>query len=215
MLVKVSNISGVITTLVLLNLCLLAPGNAQTRYEDRIVTIQKDTLRVKITEFGLTSLRYKNIAGDTATIHTISKKEIKTVLFGNGDIEHFAERADEVYTPTETQYYRAVRKTSFQREIATWPTDQLIGQKTIYKQKYISQKIGGVTSIVVGSGIAIFGMGQLINSIFDSDDGAKGTIAFLSGITVATGVGIPLTIFGAKTKRKYRAIEAEMYRRGL
>ena len=182
---------------------------AQQRDADRIYTIQKDTLNVKITEVGLQEIKYKMLLGDTATQNVIPKYKILKVVYGNGDIDDFSLWTSSQEVLPGKKYYRAIPKTPFQREIGTWSDAQLIMAKSKYKSSTVGPIIGGIVAIHLGAVLYVAG---LVNTAFDDAD--RGTPQIIGGL-VGVGGGISLTVFGAKSGRKYRAIKAEMAIRGL
>lgn len=182
---------------------------AQRRDADRIYTVQKDTLTVKITEVGLQEIKYKMLAGDTLTENLIPKYKILRVVYGNGDIDDFTIWTSNQEVSLGKKYYRAVPKTAFQREIGTWSDAQLIMAKSKYKSGIVAPIIGGIVAIHLGAVLYVAG---LVNTAFDDAD--RGTPQIIGGLA-GVGGGISLTVFGAKSGRKYRAIKAEMAIRGL
>ena len=204
---------GIFFSLALLSQATQTQVHAQNRGADLIITIKKDTLLTKITDVGLTSLTFKNWEGDTTT-HTIAKIDVQKVIFGNGDVEEFA-LSD--YTPVASnrdRRYKKIPTTPFQREITGWSTDKLLEKKAFYKQGYPAQKVVGFTAFAVGGGFFIVGLLQTFLSAITSV-GPEGPKRLAIGVGIGGGIGMPLTFLGVKSKRKHKAIEMELLRRGL
>jgi hypothetical protein len=181
---------------------------AQKRNPDIILT-RKDTMSVKIVEVGLSDVKYTQLTGDTLAIYAVAKANIVRVFYGNGDEEEFKPLALVQPVGKDRRYYKMVVKTPFQKEIAQWSTEKLMLEKELYRQKYIPQKVGGIMAFPVGGVLLAVGFAQAIGSLFDND-GPSGAAAAISGVVIATGLGIPLTIIGSQNKKKYKAIETEL-----
>lgn len=202
---------------ILLQLYLLPLGlRAQKRAPDIIVTSKNDSLLVKTLEVGLSLLKYKNIEGDTTTVRTIVKKDIMKVLFGNGDIMKFQHRPDKITTPGITLYYTEIqKKTQYQSQIEGWTTEKLLAKQSSYRKRYTPQKVIGIAGLSAGGGFEIFGIWQFCMSMVNGDKKPKGSIPLVTGIGICTGIGMPFTFWGIRSKQKYRAITMELRKRAI
>lgn len=191
-------------------LFLSMPSFAQDRNADSIFTLRKDTLIVKIIEVRIDSVMYQNI-NDVNRIISISKMDIYKIIYGNGEIEMFSKtlgKGSTIIQGADSQFYKMVLPTPFQRSIAQWPTEKLI-----LEQRHLSDKTAlnftlGFMSIIGGPIICVAGMAK----IFDSSNSAG---ALIGTGNVIAAMGIPLLIFGSKNKKKVRFIKMELGRRGV
>ena len=181
-------------------------SQAQNRGIDRIVTVRNDTMEAKIADVGLEFLKYRNFKGDTTILRTISKREVRKVIYGNGEME-------EVSDPG--MYFNEVPKTRYQKEIEGWLTNKLLKERAFYKPRFRLQKATGMTAFVIAGGLQIFGATQLLISISNRSNEANGTVPILTGIGMGAVIGMPLTYFGIRNRQKYRALTNELRTRGI
>jgi hypothetical protein len=192
------------------------PGQT-ARKHDVIILRDSTKLEVIIQEVNENTVKYKKITDTGGPVFSVSKSEIASILYGNGETEHFTAQSqvyfDEAPVPpvTSSKPYTGKALPFYNLPIRTvqeWDSNQLRANYKFYLKKANTYK--NVGSVGAFGGIILTGVGAiLINSADKRSYGLhNGTfpeieIAGVLFVTAGIGAGIPLTIIGFVKKKSY------------
>lgn len=200
----------------LILLCIAGMATAQ----DVIVKTDNSTILSKVLEITSTEIKYKKWDNQDGPLYSISRSEIKSINYENGEVENFSEvtQTSQKPQPPKVQYLNSYMTKSGGRlylngrPLSNYEIQKLVGQEG-FQQYQKGRKLGqtGIILDVVG-GIALV-VAEAIN-LFSPDlnsnlgPSALDTPAFKTEMTflivgcITLGTGILLGVFGSENIEK-------------
>lgn len=218
--------------LVIASVCSIVNSYSQ----DTIQFVSKQILVVKISEIGLSDVKYNRFDNLTGPQYIVSKKEISFIKFANGQIDRFQETVVEappvVYNnvpeapagPTKIQAYgnrlsynnRNLNDTKLLMLIQNYPSEE---GKSKLKKEYVLMKNYKSTQYIVGfSGLGLGLACPIIGGVIAADTPSNGLlfiknnnvqtvmISAVAGIIVGVTCSVISSVFKAKRYKKRREI---------
>ncbi|MEO6686942.1 MAG: hypothetical protein ABIN24_13305 [Dyadobacter sp.] len=182
-----------------------------TRKNDVIVTRTNEKIEAIIQEVDANTVKYKKATDPDGPVFKIDKKEISSILYGNGEVEKLDNATDEYFAPGKVPPPVIYNKEP-EKNYNTRSGSDLQKLKTdfaLYAKKSAKYRNMGLVGVSVGvlfttAGILLAsGSNSYYNSqgalVYDTD-ATVGSLLILAGL----GGGIPLTIIGFSNQKKYR-----------
>lgn len=181
------------------------------RKNDVIITKTNEKIEAIIQEVDASTVKYKKASDPDGPVFTIDKKEISSILYGNGEVEKLDNATDEYFAPGKVPPPVIYNKEP-EKSYSTRSGSDLQKLKTdfaLYAKK--SSKYRTMGLIGVSTGVLFTTAGILLasgsNSYYNSNgvlvydtDVAVGSLLIVAGI----GAGIPLTIVGFINQKRYK-----------
>ncbi len=181
------------------------------RKNDVIITKTNERIEAIIQEVDAGTVKYKKASDPEGPIFNIEKKEISSILYGNGEVEKLDNATDEYFAPGKVPPPVIYNKEP-EKNYNTRSGSDLQKLKTdfaLYAKKSSKYRNMGLVGVSVGvlfttAGILLAsGSSSYYNSngvlVYDTD-AAVGSLLILAGI----GAGIPLTIIGFVNQKRYK-----------
>lgn len=192
---------------------------AQGRKPD--VMVKKDNSKIEgvIQEFSSTTIKYKKVSDPSGPTFTIDKSELKTILYGNGDIDELVkssatpaviDKDGDVAVPTK------MSKNDFINLVHSADSEHLKNLKTGYKQRASKKMIGGIVATVFSIGAFVGGVLLIQDANYYQDDEPAerpvgyGCLVLGSGFST---LAILSFIKGGRFKSRVALVEQELRKR--
>jgi len=184
--------------------------NAQpARKNDVLIKRDSSKVEVLIQEISESQVKYKKISDLEGPLFTILKKEIATIIYGNGEVENFPapiEQYFEEVTVAPVVPYKE-EKPEVKRP---GNSAQLEANYKLYARKAATYKTMGIIGGAVGVLFTVVGIVTVSDAVRSYNNSqissysyqnrvAGGTLLTMTGL----GAGIPLTIIGLVKRKSY------------
>lgn len=187
-----------------------------------IVTRTNEKIEAIIQEIDALTVKYKKVSDPEGPIFKIDKKDISSILYGNGEIEKLDNASEEYFAPDKTAppviYQKPAERTYDNRSgvYSSQNTDQLKKNYNLYLKKSRGYKKLGIIGASAGILFTVIGFIKVSDEInyyntygyYQSESNlTAGSLLFTAGL----GAGIPLTIIGFVKGKRYarKAIDAQ------
>lgn len=199
-----------------------------TRKSDLIIKRDSTKIEALIIEVNELTIRYKKYSDKEGPDFSLAKKDVASVIYGNGEVEHFA--APEIYfdeAPLPVTPYQSDAPANRYRRgsVQSLDTRQLNFNYSFYLKKAAKYKTMSVVGASLGSLMTIAGIITASAAVRDMNAaGGSSSQAidsrFAGGVMLTTmGIcaGIPLTIIGVVKHKSYNKkallVKEELQRR--
>ena len=188
-------------------------SHAQTSRKNDVIILRDSTkLEVIIQEVQESNVKYKKITDISGPVFSVGKSEIASILYGNGEKEHFAEQSQVYFDEAPVPPVTSSMPSSEQarpfynlpiRTVKEWDSNQLRANYKLYLKKANTYKKMGTIGAFGGAAMMGIGIGIMSSSNTNSYNSFSnflgGYVVFIAGL----GAGIPLTIVGFVKKKSY------------
>ncbi|GLU56350.1 hypothetical protein Dfri01_58110 [Dyadobacter frigoris] len=192
------------------------------RKNDVIITRTNEKIEAIIQEIDASTVKYKKASDPEGPVFTLDKKEISSILYGNGEVEKLDNATDEYFAPGKVEppviYNKPAERTYDNRSgvSSSQNSDQLRRNYNLYLKKSRSYKKLGIISASAGILFTVIGFIKVSDEInyyntygyYQSESNlTAGSLLFTAGL----GAGIPLTILGFVKGKRYarKAVDAQ------
>ena len=196
--------------------------------QDMIVTKDSRKIEAKVTEVNADNVRYKNFNNQDGPVYSLSKNDIVTIIYQNGQVETFGTASSRPSTsaqPSATsaqsssasaQTARSSNSGMAQNQRPVNIIDEMrVNYPNLYQQYASGRRMKTAGGVLTGVGIGSFVLG-LVVMVVGEDEGddemlAGGAVLFTTG-TVLLAVGIPvLAVGGGKQRRAINEFNRQYY----
>ncbi|MBE9465862.1 hypothetical protein ACFP1I_25520 [Dyadobacter subterraneus] len=181
------------------------------RKNDVIITRTNEKIEAIIQEVDAGKVKYKKASDPDGPVFTLDKKEISSILYGNGEVEKLDNATDEYFAPDKTPppvIYNKEPERSYNTRSGN-DLEKLKSDFRLYAKKSTKYRTMGLIGISAGvifttAGVLLVsGSSSYYNSngtlVYDTD-ASVGSLLIIAGI----GAGIPLTIIGFINQKRYK-----------
>ena len=193
--------------------------NAQNARKHDLI-IKRDSVKIEalIQQVDESIVKYKKRSDPDGPVFSVAKKEIASIIYGNGEIENFPaptdQYFDEISVPPVATYQNpetpAKIYSGAEGQIRSRTTEQLKSNYQLYVKKAATYKSMSIIGSSVGILLTVIGIVTIAEATpsynmygvsTNSYDAklAGGTLLMMAGL----GAGIPLTIIGLVKKKNY------------
>ena len=194
--------------------------NAQSIRKHDVI-IKRDSVKIEafIQQVDESTIKYKKRSDPDGPVFSVTKTEIATIIYGNGEVEHIAATNEQYFgetnVPPVVNYQRNETPervyNGVQGGLSARDTKQLKSNYKLYLRKAASYKTMSIVGVSAGALLTVIGIVTISSATdtYNSTYGASttsydakvagGTLLMLAGL----GAGIPLTIIGLVKKKSY------------
>jgi len=189
--------------------------------QDIIVTKDSKKIEANVTEVNVDNVRYKNFHNPDGPVYTLSKSDIVTIIYQNGQVETFETARSTPVTSTQTAPASA-QTTKVSASGVTQPARNInmvnemrVNYPALYSQYASGRRMKTAGGVMTGVGIGSFILGIAVMAVGveeDDDDMIGGGAVIFTAGTVLMAVGIPvLAVGGGKQRRAIREFNRQYY----
>jgi hypothetical protein len=217
-------------TIILLSCCICFSYAQETRKNDLIIKRDSSRIEALILEVDEQIIRYKKYSDREGPTFSLSKKDIASIVYGNGEVEVFEALPeiyfDEVPAPIVTQPNKPATSRYRSGSTHALSSDQLRTNYQFFLRKntkYKTMAFMGISAGVLCTVIGIITLDQAnreYNAAYGHSTQAYENKLLGGALLVTGGIfgGVPLTVVGLINKNRYAkkatAVEHELKRRG-
>jgi cytochrome c biogenesis factor len=184
--------------------------------QDIIVTKDSKRINAKVMEVNEDNIKYKNFDNQDGPVYTLSKSNIVTILYKNGQVETFETESSKPAAATQiTQVPRQTNAMSNRTQVVS--SDNILADMKAYSPALYSQYKSGKRmatsgSILTGVGGVSAGLGAVFVLMNRSGEMVNVGYGFLvmGSLSAAAGVSI-LIVGGSKKNNAVRNFNRQYY----
>lgn len=203
---------------------------AQTARKPDVIVLKTNTkLEVIIQEVLVDMIKYKKLSDSDGPLFSLDKKEIASILYGNGEVETFNQTQQDIINSDRSSLHAiesssksSIPKNKFEESLINASPGRL---RTTYNHYHIKSKNGlaiGIAGVTVGTIVAGIGAAMIINATdsngnrsYQHDLRARdGALIIIGGLAGGIAFGTMGFVKAGKNGSKSTRIKRELERRG-